>query len=105
MNKQVKAILCVVLVMSVTLMVVCGLYLSDLKKQLKETETQLSESLNAWKTIDSEKLVLQDDLKEVRNNLKEANQTITEWSEKSVSMQEEIDELRKQVETLKTGTK
>ena len=103
MNKQIRIILCIVLVMSVTLMIVCGLYLMDLKKQLKDTELRLAESRNIWETIDSEKRALQDDLKLVRNDLKEANQTLSEWSEKSVSMQAEIEELRTQIEVLKTG--
>lgn len=103
MNKQIRIILCIVLVMSVTLMIVCGLYLMDLKKQLKDTELRLAESRNIWETIDSEKRALQDDLKLVRNDLKEANQSLSEWSEKSVSMQAEIEELRTQIEVLKTG--
>ena len=103
MNKQIIIILCIVLVMSVTLMIVCGLYLMDLKKQLKDTELRLAESRNIWETIDSEKRALQDDLKLVRNDLKEANQSLSEWSEKSVSMQAEIEELRTQIEVLKTG--
>ena len=104
MNKQIRIILCIVLVMSVTLMIVCGLYLMDLRKQLRDTEIRLSESRTAWESIDSEKRALQDDLKLVRNDLKEANQSLSEWSEKSVSMQAEIEELRTQVEALKTGT-
>ena len=103
MNKQIRIILCIVLVMSVTLMIVCGLYLMDLKKQLKDTELRLAESRNIWETIDSEKRALQDDLKLVRNDLKEANQSLSEWSEKYVSMQAEIEELRTQIEVLKTG--
>ena len=103
MNEQIRIILCIVLVMSVTLMIVCGLYLMDLKKQLKDTELRLAESRNIWETIDSEKRALQDDLKLVRNDLKEANQSLSEWSEKSVSMQAEIEELRTQIEVLKTG--
>ena len=103
MNKQIRIILCIVLVMSVTLMIVCGLYLMDLKKQLKDTELRLAESRNIWETIDSEKRALQDDLKLVRNDLKEANQSLSEWSEKSVSMQAEIEELRTQIDVLKTG--
>ena len=103
MNKQIRIILCIVLVMSVALMIVCGLYLMDLKKQLKDTELRLAESRNIWETIDSEKRALQDDLKLVRNDLKEANQSLSEWSEKSVSMQAEIEELRTQIEVLKTG--
>ena len=103
MNKQIRIILCIVLVMSVTLMIVCGLYLMDLKKQLKDTELRLAESRNIWETIDSEKRALQDDLKLVRNDLKEANQSLSEWSEKSVSMQAELEELRTQIEVLKTG--
>ena len=103
MNKQIRIILCIVLVMSVTLMIVCGLYLMDLKKQLKDTELRLAESRNIWETIDREKRALQDDLKLVRNDLKEANQSLSEWSEKSVSMLAEIEELRTQIEVLKTG--
>ena len=104
MNKQIRIILCIVLVMSVTLMIVCGLYLMDLRKQLRDTEIRLSESRATWESIDSEKRALQDDLKLVRNDLKEANQSLSEWSEKSASMQAEIEELRTQVEALKTGT-
>ena len=93
MNKQIRIILCIVLVMSVTLMIVCGLYLMDLRKQLRDTEIRLSESRTVWESIDSEKRALQDDLKLVRNDLKEANQSLSEWSEKSASMQAEIEEV------------
>ena len=54
MNRQIRIILCIVLVMSVTLMIVCGLYLMDLRKQLRDTEIRLSESRTAWESIDSE---------------------------------------------------
>ena len=105
MNKQIKIILSIVMIMSVTLMAVCGLYLIGLRNQLKDAELRLAESRNNWETIDSEKRTLQDDLKLVQNDLKQANQDLAEWTEKSVSMQAEIDELRTQIESMKNGTK
>ena len=41
----------------------------------------------------------------VNNNLKEASQSLSEWAEQSVSMQQEVEELRTQVESLKNGAK
>ena len=105
MNKQIKIILVIVMIMSVALMAVCGLYLVSLRNQLKDAELRLAESRSTWETIDSEKRTLQDDLKLVQNDLKQASQDLTEWTEKSVSMQAEIDELRAQIESLKSGTK
>ena len=105
MNKQLKIILSIALIMSVMLMVVCGLNLFRLRSQLKDVELRLEESRNTWEAIDTDKRALQDDLKLVRNNLKEANQSLSEWSEQSVTIQQEIDELRMQIESLKTGAK
>ena len=101
MNRQIKTILCIVLIMSVSLMVICSLYFFDLRNQLKDTELRLAESRNTWESIDSDKRALQDDLKLVNNDLKEANQSLAEWSEQSVSMQAEIDELRTEIESMK----
>ena len=105
MNKPMKIILVIVLIISVALMVVCGLNLISLRSQLKDVELRLEESRNTWEAIDTDKRALQDDLKLVQNNLKQANQDLTEWSEQSVSMQMEIEELRTQIEALKTGAK
>lgn len=105
MSKQIRIILCIVLIMSVTLMVVCGLHLFSLRSQLKDTENRLEESRNTWEAIDADKRAVQDDLKLVNNSLKEANQSLSEWSDQSVTMQQEIDELLTQIESLKTGTK
>ena len=105
MNKPVKMILCIVLIMSIILMVVCGLNLFSLRSQLKDVELRLEESRNTWEAIDADKRALQDDLKLVNNTLKEANQSLSEWSEQSVSMQQEIEELRTQIESLKAGAK
>ena len=105
MNKPVKMILCIVMIMSVILMVVCGLNLFSLRSQLKDVELRLEESRNTWEAIDADKRALQDDLKLVNNTLKEANQSLSEWSEQSVSMQQEIEELRTQIESLKAGAK
>ena len=105
MSKHIKIILSIVLIMSVALMTVCALHLFNLRSQLKDTERRLEESRISWESIDTDKRALQDDLKLVRNNLKEANQSLSEWSEQSVTMQQEIDELRMQIESLKTGAK
>lgn len=103
MNKQLKIILCIVLVIAVTLMILCGLHLADLRAQLRDTGVQLAESRNTWESIDSDKRLIQDELKGIRDELKEANQTITEWADQSVSIQAEIDELRSQIDALKSG--
>ena len=103
MNKQLKIILCIVLVIAVTLMILCGLHLADLRAQLRDTGVQLSESRNTCESIDSHKRLIQDELKGIRDELKEANQTITEWADQSVSIQAEIDELRSQIDALKSG--
>lgn len=103
MNKQMKVVLCVVLISAVYLMILCGLHLTDLRNQLRDTGTKLAESRNTWESIDSEKRLLQDELKGIRDELKEANQTIAEWSEQSVYIQSEIDELRTQIEALKSA--
>ena len=103
MNKQLKIILCIVLLIAVTLMILCGLHLADLRTQLRDTGAQLTESRNTWESIDSEKRLIQDELKGIRDELKEANQTITEWADQSVSIQAEIDELRSQIDALKSG--
>ncbi len=105
MNKQLKIILSIALIMSVMLMVVCGLNLFSLRSQLKDVELRLEESRNTWEAIDADKRALQDDLKLVNNNLKEASQSLSEWAEQSVSMQQEVEELRTQVESLKNGIK
>ena len=101
MYKQLKIILSLALIMSVMLMAVCGLHYFNLRSRLKDTQQRLSESLDTWQSVDTEKRALQDDLKLVRNDLKEANQFLAEWEEKSVSMQSEIDELKAQIESLK----
>ena len=105
MNKTVKIILSIVLIMSVILMAVCSLNLFRLRSQLKAVELRLEESRSTWEAIDADKRALQDDLKLVNNSLKEAKQSLSEWSEQSVSMQQEVEELRTQVESLKTGAK
>ena len=105
MNKQLKIILSIALIMSVMLMVVCGLNLFSLRSQLKDVELRLEESRNTWEAIDADKRALQDDLKLVNNNLKDASQSLSEWAEQSVSMQQEVEELRTQVESLKNGAK
>ena len=48
MNKQLKIILSIALIMSVMLMVVCGLNLFSLRSQLKDVELRLEESRNTW---------------------------------------------------------
>ena len=99
MNKQMKAVLSIVLILAVMLMVFSGLHLSDLRNQLRYTAAELTESRSTWESIDSEKRLIQDELKDIRNELKEANQVIAELSD----IQAEVDELRSQVDALKTG--
>ena len=99
MNKQMKAVLSIVLILAVMLMVFSGLHLADLRNQLRDTDAELTESRSTWEAIDSEKRLIQDELKDIRNELKEANQVITELSD----IQAEVDELRSQVDAMKTG--
>lgn len=105
MNRQLRLILCIVMVMSVVLMAVCALHFIGLRKQLADTEHMLSESRSKWESIDSDKLVVQDELKLVRNDVKEANQSVAEWAEKSVSMQAEIDELKNWIKSAESSSK
>ena len=101
MNKQMKIILCVVLVFAFALMIVCGIHYTDLRNQLRDTGEKLAQSLETWKSIDREKRLVQDELKGIRNELKEANQTITELSD----IQAEIEDLRMQIDALKAADK
>ena len=101
MNKQLKAILYIVMISALLLMIVCFLNYLNLSHSLTSYERQLSDSRETWERIASEKEEIQADLKARQKELKEAQLSLDESTERIEEHKTEIDALRKDIETLR----
>lgn len=100
-NKTMKICLSAVMVCIVVLVAVLfSGYLSE-SRDLSSLKKELSASTDAWKKINEEKLVVQKDLKEAKNQLREAELTISESEERAAELEAEIKTLEKEIEALK----
>ncbi len=104
MNKKMKAILFIVMAAGVALIAVCLLNYTSLRNELADCDRQLNESVEKWQKTAAEKEALQDDLKEKKKQLNIAQLELDSALEDAVVIQEEIDTLKKEVETLKQNS-
>ena len=75
-----------------------------LSQELKNTENELSESMENWHRIAEEKEALQADLKVLREELREKQQTLQESVERAEELKKENDSLREEISGLKQIT-
>lgn len=97
MNKEIKAILCAVLIAALLVICICTADYMNLLHQLRSTERELSDSQENWNKIAEEKEMLQADLKSLQNDLKEAQLSLNEYEllkEEVASLRQQIDDFR-----------
>ena len=101
MNKQLKAIICIVMIAAIVLIVLCGMNYAVLGKEFHSLSLQLSESREKWETIAAEKEALQIDLNEKQKKLKSTQRTLEDKTNEAEEIRSEIENLRSQIETMK----
>ena len=103
MNKTQRSLLAAVVVLGLLLMVLFGNSYLSARRELSALKTELNESTASWKQINEEKLVVQKELKEARNELRDAELTISESEERAASLKTDIETLEKEIDELKTA--
>ena len=101
MNKQMKLILCLVMISAVVLMLLCSVHYVQLGRELAGYEKQLQESRARWESIAAEKETLQAELKKKKEELKEAELSLSESEERAEKLKSEISSLQNDIEDLK----
>ena len=101
MNKQIKIILCLVMISAIILMLLCSLHFVQLGRELAGNEKQLQESRAKWERIAADKEALQTELKEKQEELKEAELSLSESKEKAEKLRSEIESLQNDINALK----
>ena len=100
MNKQMKIILCTVMIAAVVLVCICSLRYLRLGKELRSYSTVLAESRANWERIAAEKEPFQTELKEKQTELNRAELSYSELTEKTEKLKAEIDTLKADIESL-----
>ncbi len=100
MNKQMKIILCAVMIAAVVLVSVCGLRYLRLGRELRFHSSVLAESRANWERIAAEKEPFQTELKEKQTELNRAELSYSELTEKADKLKTEIDTLKADIESL-----
>ena len=101
MSRATKSMLTVVIILGIVLMAVLGSGYLSARRELSVLKKDLNESTETWKRINEEKLVIQKELKEARNNLRDAELTISESEERAAELEKDIEALEKEVSELK----
>ncbi len=102
MNKTQKMLLATVIVIGTVLMVLFSCSYLSARHELSVLKVSLNESTAVWKQINEEKLIIQQELKEARNELRNAELTVSESEERAASLQTDIEVLEKEIQELKT---
>ncbi len=100
MNKTQKIMLSAVMVTGIVLMILFGSSYFSSRRELSALKKELTESTAVWKQINEEKLVVQKELKEVKNSLRDAELTISESEERAICLEADIAQLEKDIEEL-----
>lgn len=101
MNKQMKILICVVMLVAVLLMAFCMTNWLNLGSELRSGEQQLAESREKWQSVAAEKETLQVDLKAGQKELKENQLYLEEKTARAAELKSEIEKLREEIEALK----
>lgn len=102
MNKTQKALLAAVILLGIIVMAFFGSSYLSARRELTALKKELNESTTVWKQINEEKLVVQKELKEAKNELRDAELTVSESEERAVSLESDIEVLEKEISELKT---
>ena len=106
MNKNVnieKILLSIAAIFAAAVMVVSFIRYRNERIELNSLKAELDVSTGTWKHINDEKVVIQKELREAKNNLREAELTIEESEERMKDLEKEIEDLKKEIESLKSG--
>ena len=101
MNKTQKALLAAVILLGIIVMAVFGNSYLSARRELSALKKELNESTAVWKRINEEKLVVQKELKEAKNDLRDAELTVSESEERAASLESDIEALEKEISELK----
>ena len=101
MNKQLKIIICIVMISAIAMIFICGMNYSGLGKELRSLDRQLTESREKWEKIAAEKEALQVDLNENQKKLKSMQRTLDDKTKEAEEIRAEIEQLRSEIDTLK----
>lgn len=97
MNKVQKYLLCAVMILSLVVSVLLGAQVHQSRLVYASLRSDLSASTESWKQTNEEKLVLQKELKTVKDELREARMTLEEYD----ALKAEVEALEKEVSVLK----
>ena len=99
MNKIQKILLCAVMAAAIAVSVfLVGGYRSA-RREYSVLKSDLVSSTETWKRINEEKLIVQKDLKAVKEEIRDAEMTLEEYEE----LKAEVEALEAEVEALKSS--
>ncbi len=99
MSKTMKILLCAVMAAAVALSVLLLGNYQSAHREYSALKNDFDASDSAWRRINEEKLVIQKDLKAVKEEIREAEMTLEEYEE----LKSEVEALEKEVEALKSA--
>lgn len=103
MNKNLKVIICIVILSAVALMAVCSLRYLSLGRDLRSCEQELAESRARWESTAAEKEALQEDLKASQKKLNIAKLELEQAEKDAEEIKAEIDRLKSDILSLQSG--
>ena len=105
MTKPLRLILLLVMAAAILFMAVGLMNYIKMKTDLSGLQNQLVLSRQAWETTADEKVELQGILKGKKEELKEAELTLSEATERAETLRAEIEQLNKEIDSLKENLK
>lgn len=102
-NRFLYILLTCAMILSVAVMSVSLLQYRKARADLSMQKKALETSTAAWQKTNEEKLIIQRELKTVKNSLREADLTIQESEERAAELRDEIEILEKEIEALRNA--
>ena len=100
MNKSQKILLCIVMAAAIIVSAFLTVGYLTARREYSDLKTSLTASTETWRRINEEKLVVQKELKAVKDELRDAEMSLEEYAD----LVAEVEALEKEVEALKSGS-
>ena len=100
MIKSQKILLCIVMAAAIIISISLATGYLTARREYSELKTSVSASTETWKRINEEKLVVQKELKAVKDELRDAEMSLEEYAD----LVAEVEALEMEVEALKSGS-
>ena len=100
MIKSQKILLCIVMAAAIIVSAFLTVGYLTARREYSDLKTSLSASTETWRRINEEKLVVQKELKAVKDELRDAEMSLEEYAD----LVAEVEALEREVEALKSGS-